>query len=1287
MDSHGNDLENSGTSVTRKKTLVRPERARIDPNHPQYHYTQKAAQQASHLYIQPSTTGNDPNLQYANQPNENGSENGIPLKDMDAPHPPISDVGGQDTFSDSEIKPASSPDSNKGKSHTPKDEINHANPIDDLNSDSNQRQHIEEKDHIQRALSNNSYSSSGTSQIPFRDDNEDSNDRSFLADEDYGRQEREGDINPEQPLNQKSRWGKKNKKQKQKQQGPPPSLWRLYCKIITFWAPPFAMKWFGMTTKERQMAWREKIGLITVILYIATFVGYLTFGFTQTVCKNNVTRTPINEVSNGNLVIHGRAFDLTRSQHPFAMGVPPNSNILYPPINAGGMDASFLFQNVNNHCKGLLTPKEDCSIPHQGDELAWYMPCKLRNLDGSTEANFTTNPRYYNGWACHTTEAARKAYWSLKVSAEIYFSWEDVKNSSRNLVVYNGNIIDLDLINWIQTDDINVPQRFYDLQKDESIRGLDVSTIMASGADRQIFRCLSEIAKVGYVDSDQIGCIASSVVLYVSLVFILAIVAVKFAFALYFRWFISGKQGADYLSNKELAKRDNMVEDWSETIYAQGPVKPAKKQTSYANPGNNRSSIFAGNRARVSAANITMSSQIPSASTSKLLGHNSVYMDSGSRMSMMQDPFANRTQSIFSTDTSYRGLTQDVDTGSDSIDVNSPNYVVPQPPIDFQPYGFPLAHTICLVTAYSESVEGLRTTLDSVATTDYPNSHKMILVICDGLIKGAGNDLTTPEICLSMMKDFVEPPEQVKPYSYVSVVSGSKRHNMAKVYAGFYKYDNTTMDPSKQQRVPMVTVVKCGTPAEQGTPKPGNRGKRDSQIILMSFLQRVMFDERMTELDYELFNGIWKITGIAPDFYEIVLMVDADTKVFPDSITHMVACMVKDPEIMGLCGETKIFNKRDSWVSMIQVFEYFISHHQSKAFESVFGGVTCLPGCFCMYRIKAPKGDDGYWVPILCNPDIVERYAENVVDTLHKKNLLLLGEDRYLSSLMLRTFPKRKQIFVPKAVCKTIVPDQFKVLLSQRRRWINSTVHNLMELVLVRDLCGVFCISMQFVVFIELVGTLVLPAAISFTIYVIIIAIVSKPTPILSLILLAIILGLPGVLIVVTASRWSYIIWMLIYLLSLPIWNFVLPVNAYWKFDDFSWGDTRAISGGDKGGHDEASGEFDSSQIVMKRWRDFEREKRRFANSGSGYNSGPYDRHANSMMSMGSPSVYGTQGMYTAPPMEPASVSTPPPAPWLANDGTSRSSTPKQGLSKLSIQQSNQYSEFSDTAKTENEMI
>lgn len=213
------------------------------------------------------------------------------------------------------------------------------------------------------------------------------------------------------------------------------------------------------------------------------------------------------------------------------------------------------------------------------------------------------------------------------------------------------------------------------------------------------------------------------------------------------------------------------------------------------------------------------------------------------------------------------------------------------------------------------------------------------------------------------------------------------------------------------------------------------------------------------ELEFDIFHKLWTITGLHPEKYEAVFMVDADTRVYTDSITHLVTCMMRDGSVMGVCGETKIYNKWQSWVTMIQVYEYYISHHLSKAFESVFGGVTCLPGCFSAYRIKSRKGDS--YVPILASPNVVEAYSENVVDTLHTKNLLLLGEDRFLTTLMLKAFPKRKNVFVPQAICKTVVPDSFGVLLSQRRRWINSTIHNLLELVLVRDLCGTFCFSMQ----------------------------------------------------------------------------------------------------------------------------------------------------------------------------------------------------------------------------------
>ncbi|KAJ1552492.1 Chitin synthase, class 3, partial [Cladochytrium tenue] len=530
----------------------------------------------------------------------------------------------------------------------------------------------------------------------------------------------------------------------------------------------------------------------------------------------------------------------------------------------------------------------------------------------------------------------------------------------------------------------------------------------------------------------------------------------------------------------------------------------------------------------------------------------------------------------------------------------------------------------------------LRATLNSVAHSYYPSTHKVLFVVADGIVKGKENDKSTPDILIDMIEVDQrfrnedprwgnEPPA----YSYVAIADGVNRKNYARVYAGWYKYQfneaesvgkekrwrrgkdtqnghpgrtpttstNTdddspayirTLRQRKEGRVPMLLIVKCGNDEEQGSAKPGNRGKRDSQIILMNFLSKVIFDDRMTELEFDIFFKLFTITGVNPEKYECVLMIDADTRIYPDSITHMVSCLLKDDRIMGLCGETRVSNKWDSWVTMIQVFEYYISHHMSKAFESVFGTVTCLPGCFSMYRIKTPKGQNGYWVPILANPDIVEIYSENVVDTLHKKNLLLLGEDRFLTTMMIKSFPKRKMVFCPPAVCKTVVPDTFKVLLSQRRRWINSTIHNLMELVLVRDMCGAFCISMQFVIFMDLVGTLVLPAAITFTITLIFLTIFNVSNTLLPLILLAVILGLPAVLIVITVNRLSYVFWLLIYLLSLPIWNFVLPIYAFWHFDDFSWGETRRVTGEVKGhDHSAKEGEFDGKGINMKRWSEW----------------------------------------------------------------------------------------------------
>ncbi|RKP39471.1 chitin synthase-domain-containing protein, partial [Dimargaris cristalligena] len=975
-----------------------------------------------------------------------------------------------------------------------------------------------------------------------------------------------------------------------------PSFWVFFSWVVTFYAPPSILRCCGMPQPDIQQAWREKMALVTIIMLMMGAVGFLTFGFQQVVCglsTQNQNYIKYDQIGMNNVIVNGRVYDVSKYVHPASSLTGDDQepgNLLRDPSYASGMDLSFMFQTPNGNCKGLF------NVPSPADaqnNVLNLFPCVINN------GTVTPNPEMNaENAACHLTTASRDVLRKLPARGDQYFDFEALEGpfKDRQFIIYSGSVLDMGRLKWLVNGITPIP--IFNELADPKYRGRDVSFYVGN-SNMKIGRCLQEMFRVGALDTNTIGCIASEIVLYVSLIVILGVVFIKFGLAVVFGWGMGPRLGRlKKETPEERHRRIEAIEQWSDVnnhygqplaIRPQYTVTAAPKKSRFFPKTSRFSTYMPGEepgRSKVVYPSVygnegaTRQSAFIS-TTANSSSHSLGAVESSETMARQQDIAGRQMAMGGSPGTEYRS--------DKSLQPRNPDGLTGE-----MPSAEDLAYTILLVTCYSEGGHGIRTTLDSLAGTYFPTSHKCLFIICDGIITGAGESVSTPDVCLSMMKDYVIHPDNVQPYSYLAIADGTKRHNMAKIYAGYYSPDENSPEEAKRHRVPMVLVVKCGSPAEANERKPGNRGKRDSQIILMSFLQHVMFDERMTELEYELFNAMWNVTGVTPDNFEIVLMVDADTKVFPDAIGQMVATMVRDPQVMGLCGETKIANKSDSWVSMIQVFEYYISHHQSKAFESVFGGVTCLPGCFCMYRIKAPKGAHGYWVPILANPDIVENYSENVVDTLHKKNLLLLGEDRYLSTLMLRTFPKRKMVFVPGAVCKTIVPDEFKVLLSQRRRWINSTVHNLMELVLVRDLCGTFFFSMQFVIFMELVGTVVLPAAITFTLYLIIISTFTRPVPWLPLMLLAMILGLPAVLITLTSRKMVYVGWMLIYLLSLPVWNFVLPAYAFWHFDDFSWGQTRMVEGeGKEAGHGDKEGEFDSSKIVIKRWCEFEAEKRR----------------------------------------------------------------------------------------------
>ena len=239
-----------------------------------------------------------------------------------------------------------------------------------------------------------------------------------------------------------------------------------------------------------------------------------------------------------------------------------------------------------------------------------------------------------------------------------------------------------------------------------------------------------------------------------------------------------------------------------------------------------------------------------------------------------------------------------------------------------------------------------------------------------------------------------------------------------------------------------------------------------------------------------------------------------------------------------------------------------------------------------MYRLRT--SDKGR--PLIISDKVIDEYSDCHVDTLHKKNLLSLGEDRYLTTLMTKHFPTMSYKFIPDAYASTAAPESWSVLLSQRRRWINSTIHNLAELFFLKDLCGFCCFSMRFVIFLDLFGTIILPATCVYLGYLIYrVATNTGQLPLFSLIILAAVYGLQAIIFIVK-RQWQHIGWMIIYIIAFPIYSFVLPIYSFWKQDDFSWGNTRVVIG-EKGSKqviatDDNEG-FDPKSIPLQRWDDY----------------------------------------------------------------------------------------------------
>lgn len=82
---------------------------------------------------------------------------------------------------------------------------------------------------------------------------------------------------------------------------------------------------------------------------------------------------------------------------------------------------------------------------------------------------------------------------------------------------------------------------------------------------------------------------------------------------------------------------------------------------------------------------------------------------------------------------------------------------------------------------------------------------------------------------------------------------------------------------------------------------------------------------------------------------DVLVFVDSDSFLLPGAIRKVVQGLV-DPTVAAVSGHTDVENVAVNTLTKVQDVRYFVSYRVMKAAESLFGAVSCCPGCFSAYR-------------------------------------------------------------------------------------------------------------------------------------------------------------------------------------------------------------------------------------------------------------------------------------------------------------------------------------------------
>ena len=190
--------------------------------------------------------------------------------------------------------------------------------------------------------------------------------------------------------------------------------------------------------------------------------------------------------------------------------------------------------------------------------------------------------------------------------------------------------------------------------------------------------------------------------------------------------------------------------------------------------------------------------------------------------------------------------------------------------------------------------------------------------------------------------------------------------------------------------------------------------KRWSQVMYMNYV-----------INYRIENGNPDVSNDKA----FILTTDADVDFKSKDVAALLDILACNKDVGAVCGRTHPLGSGP--VVWYQIFDYAIGHWLQKAAEHILGCVLCCPGCFSVFRVSALE-------------DVLNIYSSSVVngyDFLTKD----MGEDRWLCTLLIKKGWRLEYSAVSQD--STYCPETFEEFYKQRRRWIPSTIANLVEVI------------------------------------------------------------------------------------------------------------------------------------------------------------------------------------------------------------------------------------------------